>query len=60
MDAAEYEKRLSWYHDQVMRLIEIDQARQAREDVTRAQIDALKVKAVHLERQLNKLRGKHG
>lgn len=60
MTADEYMARLEHYRHQIERLIEIDEARQARENLLRAQIEGLKVQAEHLRRQVWMLKYERG
>ncbi len=60
MTEAEYMARLEHYRHQVERIVEIDEARQAREIQLRAQIEGLKVQAEHLRRQVWVLKYERG
>lgn len=52
MEEAEYESRLEHYRLQIERVLEIEEARDAREKVMRAEIEALKVRAESLSKQI--------
>ena len=53
----EYAERLEYYSDQIQRLIEIEEARQAREAKLLAQIQELKQTANYLASEILKIKG---
>lgn len=60
MTEAQYIERLERYRQQVERLLEIDEARQARAQKLAAQVEGLKVQAEYLRRQIWVLKYERG
>jgi hypothetical protein len=55
MNKDEYKKRLEHYQQQFARLVEVDQAREARYQTLKVEIEALRVKYDHLHQNFLRL-----